>query len=144
MANLANILDDDDEILEGKKSASAKGTRGTIPALLFKARTDAHLTHLRQKDKTLATHGALEMFYDGVLDLIDTYVETSMGVDDTFILEEVEESEIITNPLQYFKDLYNTIQTERVSIKESFLQNQIDEMSQLVAHTLYRLKNITT
>ena len=67
-----------------------------------------------------------------------------MGIDDSFILEEVEESEIITNPLQYFKNLYNTIQTERVSIKESFLQNQIDEMSQLIAHTLYRLKNITT
>jgi hypothetical protein len=144
MANLANMLDDEDEVKEGKASASAKGTRGTIPALLLKARTDAHLTHLRQKDKTLATHGALEMFYTGVLDLVDTYVETSMGVDDTFTLEEVEESKVIPNPLQYFKELYNTIQTERATIKETFLQNQIDEMSQLVAHTLYRLRNITT
>lgn len=142
MADLFKMLNE--EKTEGKASASTKGTRGTIPALLLKARTDAHLTHLRQKDKTLATHNAMSIFYEGVLDLIDTYIETSMGIDDSFMLEEVEESEVITNPLQYFKNLYNTIQTERASIKESFLQNQIDTMQELIAHTLYRIKNITT
>ena len=84
------------------------------------------------------------MFYEEVEDLVDTYIETSMGIDDSFVLEEVEESCVIANPIQYFKDLYNTIQAERVSIKESFIQNQIDEVCQLIAHTLYRLKNITT
>ena len=145
MANLASMLDDDDnEKSEGTSSASAKGKRETIPALLLKARTDVHLTHLLQKDKTFATHNAMSIFYEGVLDLVDTYVETSMGIDDTFKLTEVEESMAIANPLAYFKNLYNTIQTERVVIKESFLQNQIDTMQELIAHTLYRIKNITT
>jgi hypothetical protein len=143
MANLASMLDDD-EMMEDKSSASTKGTRGTIPALLLKARTDAHLTHLRQKDKTLALHNAMSMFYDSVGDLVDTYIETSMGIDDSFTLEEVDESEVIANPLTYFKGLYNTILVERESIKEPFLLNQIDEMTQLIAHTLYRLKNIVT
>ena len=143
MADLAKMLDDDD-IEEVKSSASVKSTRGTIPALLFKARTDAHLTHLRQKDKTLATHKAMSMFYKEVEDLVDTYIETSMGIDDSFTLEKVDESEVIANPLVYFKGLYNAIQVERANIKESFLLNQIDEMSQLIAHTLYRIKNITT
>lgn len=141
--NLASMLDDE-EMGEGNSSAAAKGTRGTIPALLLKARTDAHLTHLRQKDKTFATHNAMSIFYEGVLDLVDTYIETSMGIDDSFTLEEVEESEVITNPLVYFKALYNTISVERASIKESFLQNQIDTMQELIAHTLYRIKNIVT
>ena len=146
MANLANILDDDDEneMKEGKSSAAAKGTRGTIPALLLKARTDAHLTHLRQKDKTFATHNAMSIFYDSVLDLVDTYVETSMGIDDSFTLEEVDESEVITNPLAYFKNLYNAISVAREVVKESFIQNQIDTMQELIAHTLYRIKNIVT
>lgn len=142
--NLASMLDEDDDMGETTSSSSTKGTRGAIPALLFKARTDAHLTHLRQKDKTLATHNAMSIFYDSVGDLIDTYIETSMGIDDSFTLEEVDESEVISNPLTYFKGLYNAIQTERVNIKESFLLNQIDEMSQLIAHTLYRIKNIVT
>lgn len=139
--NLASMLDDD---MEETTSSASKNTRGTIPALLLKARTDAHLTHLRQKDKTLALHNAMSMFYDSVGDLVDTYIETSMGIDDSFTLEEVDESEVISNPLVYFKGLYNTIQVERANIKETFLQNQIDEMSQLIAHTLYRLKNIVT
>jgi hypothetical protein len=141
--NLASMLEDD-YIEETTSSKSTKSTRGTIPALLLKARTDAHLTHLRQKDKTLALHNAMSMFYDSVGDLVDTYIETSMGIDDSFTLEEVDESEVIANPLTYFKGLYNTILVERESIKEPFLLNQIDEMTQLIAHTLYRLKNIVT
>jgi hypothetical protein len=142
--NLASMLDEDDDMEETTSSSSTKSTRGTIPALLLKARTDAHLTHLRQKDKTFATHNAMSIFYDSVLDLVDTYIETSMGIDDSFTLEEVDESEVISNPLTYFKGLYNTIAVERTSIKESFLQNQIDTMQELIAHTLYRIKNIVT
>jgi hypothetical protein len=141
--NLASMLDNDD-MEEVTSSESTKSTRGTIPALLLKARTDAHLTHLRQKDKTLALHNAMSIFYDSVGDLVDTYIETSMGIDDSFTLEEVDESEVIANPLTYFKGLYKTILVERESIKEPFLLNQIDEMTQLIAHTLYRLKNIVT
>lgn len=142
--NLASMLEDDMDDMPIMKSSSKMNNRGTIPALLLKARTDAHLTHLRQKDKTLALHNAMSIFYEAVGDMADTYIETSMGIDDSFVLEEVDESEVITNPLAYFKNLYNTIQAERTNIKETFLQNQIDEMSQLIAHTLYRLKNITT
>lgn len=140
--NLASMLDDDD--IEETASTSKKSTRGTIPALLLKARTDAHLTHLRQKDKTFATHNAMSIFYNEVLDLIDTYVETSMGIDDSFTLEEVDESEVIANPLAYFKALYNAIAVAREVVKESFIQNQIDTMQELIAHTLYRIKNIVT
>ena len=139
--NLASMLDDDD--MEETNSVT-KGKRETIAAILMKARTDAHLTHLKQKDKTLATHNAMSMFYEGIEGLVDTYVETSMGIDDAFCLDEVPESEPIENPLKYFKDLYNSLQTERVNIKETFLQNQIDTMQELIAHTLYRIKNIVT
>ena len=142
--NLASMLDDDDYMEESTSSKSTKSTRGTIPALLLKARTDAHLTHLRQKDKTFATHNAMSIFYNEVLDLIDTYVETSMGIDDSFTLEEVDESEVIANPLAYFKALYNAIAVAREVVKESFIQNQIDTMQELIAHTLYRIKNIVT
>ena len=144
MANLAKMLDEDDDMMENTPSTSKKGNRGTIPALLLKARTDAHLTHLRQKDKTFATHNAMSIFYESVLDLVDTYIETSMGIDDSFVLEEVGESEVIANPLAYFKNLYNTISVAREVVKESFIQNQIDTMQELIAHTLYRIKNITT
>jgi hypothetical protein len=145
MANLASMLEeDDDDMMENTPSTLKKGKRETIAALLMKAKTDAHLTHLKQKDKTLATHNAMSIFYEGIGDLIDTYVETSMGIDDTFCLDEVPESMVIANPLAYFKSLYNAISASREVVKESFLQSQIDLMQELVAHTLYRIKNIVT
>lgn len=145
--SLASLLEGEtpkEEKQEGMKSAGASGTKQTIPALLFKARTDAQLTHLKQPNRTLALHKALEMFYDDVVGLADTYIETTMGIYPDFSLDEVEESKVIDNPLQYFRGLYDAIEKNRTSVKETFLQNQIDEMQQLIAHTLYRLQFITT
>ncbi len=111
-----------------------------IPAILFKAQVDAKLTHLAQPNKTLALHEAMGKFYDGIDGLLDTFIETYMGLYPCDIT--TEGSSKISNPLTYFTELYNTIDKERVSIKESFLQNQIDEIQQLISHTLYRLKYI--
>jgi hypothetical protein len=140
--NLASMLGDD-HIEETTSSKSTKSTRGTIPALLLKARTDAHLTHLRQPDKTLATHKALAKFYEDVVDLIDGYVESSMGIDSTFSLDMVPASEVIQNPVQYFKDLYTQIETSKINIKESFIQSQIDIIQELIANTLYKLQFVS-
>lgn len=122
---------------------SKQNDKTTIQAVLFKAQIDAKITHLLQKDKTLARHNAMGMFYDEIGDKIDTFVETYMGI---YTLEEIciESSCCIKEPLSYFQDLYNQIDILRKPIKETFLQNQIDEIQQLIAHTLYRLKNITT
>jgi|GEM_PF-2840008 hypothetical protein len=115
-----------------------------IASLLIKSVNDAHITHLVQKDRTLARHTALEKYYDGAVeDIIDTIVETTMGlypVDDI----KVESSCAIDDPVSYFKNLYSKIESLRESVKESFLLNQIDEVQQEIAHTLYRLNFITT
>jgi len=132
-----NLLDylDKDESNENEKSS--------IQAVLFKAQVDTKITHLLQKDKTLARHNAMGMFYDEIGDKIDTFVETYMGL---YSIEDIctEESCCIKEPLTYFQNLYSQIELLRKPIKETFLQNQIDEMQQLIAHTLYRLKNIIT
>jgi hypothetical protein len=144
MKNLAKILDDDDASDGTMKFTIKKSKREDLASLLLKARGDAHLTHLLQKDKTLATHNVMSDFYNGILDLVDTYVETSMGIDDSFALTEIPASCCIDNPLTYFQELYAEIQKCRGVISETFLQNQIDTMSELVAHTLYKIKNIVT
>ena len=136
--DLSSLFTSDKE--EGKKEMSSEVT---IPALLFKARNDAHITHLMNKDRTIATHKALEAFYEEVIDLVDGFIETSLvwyPVDDI----RVEESCCIKNPTQYFKDLYSQIDKLRSKYKETFLQNQIDEMQTLISHTIYRLTYITT
>lgn len=128
---------------EAKETKKSEKSEYTIPSILFKSQLDAKITHLMQKDKTLAKHNALGMYYDDISDKIDTFVETYMGL---YPIEDicVEESCCIKDPLTYFKELYNTIEELRKLIKETFLQNQIDEVQQLIAHTLYRLNYIVT
>ena len=125
------------------ETGSEINSEQSIPSLLFKARNDAHITHLMNRDKTMATHKALEVFYEEVVDLVDGFVETSLvwyPVDDIC----VEESCCIKNPVEYFKNLYSQINNQRNKYKESWLQNQIDEIQTLISQTLYRLTFMTT
>lgn len=115
----------------------------TIYSVLFKAQLDSKITHLLQRNRTLAQHNAMGMFYDDIGDKIDTFVETYMGIYEISDIC-VDECCVIDNPVNYFTKLYSTIEDLRKPIKETFLQNQIDEIQQLISHTLYRLKYITT
>lgn len=138
MADLNEIL--------GNKVSTASKTNGrvTIAATLLKARTDAHLTHLKQADKTLARHTALSTFYTSIGDLVDGYIESTMGIVPGFTVESVPASAVIADPVAYFKNLYSQIETSRADIKESFIQNQVDTVQELIANTLYKLTFITT
>jgi hypothetical protein len=42
--------------------------------------------------------------------------------------------------LKYFKELLEIISDNRDSVKESYLQNQIDTIEELINSTLYKLK----
>lgn len=122
----------------------SKGSNSTTSKLfnvIWKAQLDAHITHIMQPDKTLAMHTAMEKFYEEINGLADTLTETYKGL---YQLDDINigNSGKIDKPIEYFTNLYNSIDKERVVIKESFLQNQIDEIQQLIAHTLYRLKFI--
>ena len=45
--------------------------------LLFQSRDAMHLTHL--KTTSFAEHKALNAYYDGILDLTDSFIETYFG-----------------------------------------------------------------
>ena len=129
MAKILDLIDGDN-----------KNTTGIAP-LLFKARTDAHITHLLQPDKSLSKHNALNIFYDNIGDLIDTYVELSMGIGNVLDLN-VPASSKINNVEKYFEQLLKDIDSERQKIKEPFILAVVDDIQQEIAHCLYRLKYV--
>lgn len=112
-----------------------------MASLLMKSANDAHITHLMQPDKTLALHNAMATYYDNIVGLMDTLVETSMGIYPASDIV-VEKSCKIDNPITYFKNLYSSIDNLRNSVKETFLQSQIDTILQEISHTIYRLTYI--
>lgn len=110
-------------------------------SVLFHSRTQVHVFHLQTE--SYPEHKALQDYYEGVLGLIDGLVEsyqgkygiitnyTTLKVDDYVNNDEVK---------SYLEKVNMVIEKNRTSVKESFIQNQIDTVQELIFSTLYKLK----
>lgn len=110
---------------------------------LFESREQAHVYHL-QSD-TFAKHIALQEYYEGILDFIDTIVETYQGqyelIGDYSMIEpnDIDKSDVI----KYFQDLVEYVKKERYNyFKEEDLHIQaiIDEVISFMYQKLYKLR----
>jgi len=88
-------------------------------------------------------HTALNKFYESIEDLLDGLVESTAGIYGRPVGYEAHDFSDWTNTqdtITYFKGIYTYIQSERTTLyKESWIQNQIDEIAALVAQTIYLL-----
>ncbi len=87
-------------------------------------------------------HKALNNYYDAIVPLLDGLIESIQGVYPRIgsytLVNPVDWSEGVSTT--YFKGLYGYVQEHRKMIyQESWIQNQIDEIAQLIAETLYQL-----
>lgn len=116
---------------------------GELIIMLFHARTSAHIMHLRTKSKSYATHAALNIFYDEIVDLADTLAETYQG--HAAVIESYPPHYTpYTDPIQLMTDLTEYIAENRYKIlrkEDTYLQNIMDEIVGLIQQTLYKLKN---
>lgn len=92
---------------------------------------------------SFAAHKTLNEFYDEILELLDGLVESYAGIygrPQGYEAHEAVDFESIDQVRAYFKEVYTYIQTERKTLEqESWIQNQIDEIAQLTASTMYKL-----
>jgi hypothetical protein len=88
-------------------------------------------------------HKALNNFYDELLDKVDGLVESVSGVYGRPTGYAIIQPMDYMSPEQvmaYFQECYAYIQSERQGLyQETWIQNQIDEIAQLFAETLYLL-----
>lgn len=119
--------------------ASAKDM-GVVFSKLFEARDFAHKAHL--ETKSYAQHKALGSFYDDILDLTDSLVESYFGKYGIQKIEigQVKSQDVVT----YFEDLTNFIEQAHTSVnkKDTWVQNQLDEVLATTFSLLYKLKNL--
>lgn len=116
----------------------SKGVKGLVQKM-FEARQVSHNCHL--STKSFAEHEALGAFYDGLLVLVDDFVETYQG--QYGILEHCEcKIEPVANAAEYLEDCAKLFSVGRESLKAPHLQNIIDEVVALTYRTVYKLKNL--
>jgi hypothetical protein len=109
---------------------------------LFHSRTQAHIFHL-QTD-SFAAHMALNGYYDEIIELVDGLVESYQGkygiltnYSNFSILEYKDCEEVI----MYFQSLNMTVEKLRtIAPQDSYIQNQIDTVVELITSTIYKLK----
>ena len=92
---------------------------------------------------SLNEHKALEQFYEGIIDLLDTLSESYAGIYGRLEGFEVHDTPDWTGldaTIAYYKNCYEWLVIERKTApQDSWIQNQLDEIAQLLAQTLYRL-----
>ena len=138
------ILENFSKIFEAIKRGDEKDSMGSLISKLLHSRTQIHTFHLQTKSKSsFAEHMALGGFYDKIGDLIDGLVESYQGKHDIitgYQSLKLEDYKNVEQLISYFKALDAEIEKDRKKVKESYLQNQIDEVQELIYSTLYKLR----
>jgi len=130
-------------IIEQKEET---GSLKEMVSKLFHSETQVHMFHLQTKSQSsFAEHMALGGYYDEIGDKLDSLIESYQGKYDivkgykSFPFDDYKSCDQL---ITYFKELADMISKNRKSIKESYIQNQIDGIEELIYSTLYKLRNL--
>ena len=108
---------------------------------LLHSATVTHLMHLQTK--SYSKHVALGAYYEGIVDLVDSWTEAFQG--NHGVIESYPDTHgIETQPLAYMDDLCEYVEKQRKKLpQDTPLQNIVDEIAQLIDTTQYKLKRFT-
>lgn len=110
---------------------------------LFQIRDQIHMMHLRASGiGSYAQHKALNDFYEEILDLTDGLIESYQGKYGIIKFKVKESTDV--DPTSLLKELVKLTDSgvAYTMFIETWIQNQIDEISTLTYSTLYKLQNL--
>lgn len=108
---------------------------------MLHSQKQAHIFHLGTK--SFAEHMALNGYYGGIDELVDGLIESYQGKYGLLKNYKSYKNQSYKNKnqvLKYFKGLLNTIEEKRDCCDDSYIQNQIDTVQELIYSTMYKLK----
>ena len=113
---------------------------GTFIGTLMQSRNQAHIFHLQTQSH--AAHLALQAYYEGIVPLIDAYVESYQDMYGILrgykMAGNLKEDD---SAITYFEGLCKFVSAIRPSLpKDSYLENQVDTIVELINSTKYKLK----
>ncbi len=104
---------------------------------LFEIRINAHIAHLQTK--SFSQHKALEIVYEGIVELTDSLVEVLQNKEIITGYPQIELKEGI-NFVDYLKNKIAITRTFRTSITETEIQQKLDDITEFLEQGVYRLK----
>lgn len=117
-----------------------------LVSILMHSRNQVHVFHLRvQGEGSYARHKALEIYYEDIVDLVDTLVESyqgKYGLINFKSVNKIDNDASSENIISYFERLCGIVNNKREQINDSYILNILDEISTLLYQTKYRLVNL--
>ena len=129
--------DNETDVNETKAGSGFKD----MVSILLHSQTQVHIFHLQTK--SYAEHKALQKYYEDIDGIVDGIIESYQGKYDIITQynsiknEDYKSTEQV---IKYFKALDDMIDKNRKEVKESFIQNQIDTVQELINSTVYKLR----
>jgi hypothetical protein len=141
--NLFEQEDDKEEDQDEETSEDTNENEGFCEMIchLLHSQTQVHIFHLGTK--SYAEHKALQKYYEGIDGLTDGLVESYQGKYGlmtnykTYKMSSYKSKKQVTS---YFTQVLDIIEKNRDSVEDSYIQNQIDTVQELIYSTMYKLK----
>ena len=119
-----------------------------LASIFFHSRTQAHQFHTGVSGPgSLAIHLALEGYYTEIVPLMDGLIEAYQGKYGLITYKQVNGNDTDAskeNIIAYFDKLIKFLETERKQekLKDSWIQNELDNIAKLLYSTKYKLVNL--
>jgi DNA-binding ferritin-like protein len=119
-----------------------------LASILMHSRTQAHVFHLGVNGPgAFSAHMALGTYYDEIVDLVDGLVESYQGKYGLIQFKPVinlDNNCDVSNIVKYFDKLIQIVCALRQApnLADSFIQNEIDNVMNLLYSTKYKLVNL--
>ena len=135
---------DEDQYNKNKNDSESEVNNDQFCEIICKllhSQTQVHILHLQTT--SYSEHKALQKYYEGIDGLVDGLVESYQGKHGllkhykTFDMVDYKSNDQL---IKYFTSLLNIIEENRDSVEDSYIQNQIDTIQELINSTLYKLK----
>jgi hypothetical protein len=132
--------DDDTEDSEDNETETNDDFCEMVCRLLH-SQTQVHIFHLQTK--SYSEHKALQKYYEGIDALVDGVIESyqgQYGIITNYKTYDMEQYSNGKKTISYFTGLLKVIDENRDCCEDSYIQNQIDTIQELINSTVYKLK----
>jgi hypothetical protein len=135
-----SYLNEEEEDKKDEKETN-NGDFAEMMSILLHSQTQAHTLHLQTE--SYSEHKALQNYYEGIDGIVDGLVESfqgKYGIIKGYKSMDLQEWKSTEDTVKYMKSLCEKVIELRDCCEDSYIQNQIDTVCELINSTLYKLR----
>jgi hypothetical protein len=135
------LNEEEEEIEKNDNKETNNEDFAEMMSILLHSQTQAHTLHLQTE--SYSEHKALQKYYEGIDGIVDGLVESfqgKYGIIKGYKSMDLQEWKSTEDTVKYMNGLCEKIEELRDCCDDSYIQNQIDTVCELINSTVYKLR----